>query len=723
MLPITIAGDGTMNSWRKKLGVVLLLSSALCLVLFSLGTRGFIKALELKICDELFALSKERDTGNIVIITMGDEVPVSRKKLADVVSFFKDKGLGAVGIDVLLFKEKKEPRELIGALEGMPNLVIACELELSGSASKDATIDTKPLIECEELKGLQSGFVSLFPMGHDRIVRKTTIAVNNGNLLSFAFRLCCISKNVDKTDIHLWGDYLRAGNSFEIPLEPDGSMRINYCRRDLFQEFSVERLPTVDWKRFKGGIALIGATSNINDRFRTPIDSNLPGIHIHAQIINTILKGIFIRNLPHPLNGLLIFTICIISCASTIFLRRHAHYLAIILALALVYCVTALFLFSRLYIHLPFLLPIVAIAVSAVSGLIYRMVIAEKVIAEGLPGASQLTAPISRISQQPGVNASESVTIQAGQGEGKGQPSSGIPFPEIRPGLVMGKYAIMEKIGSGGMGDVFIVEHQKLKVKRVLKVIKPDLLPNQEIRERFRQEAESAARLIDPCIITVHDYAELGGIPCIEMEYFESCSLRHEIRKGTPFRPGRILVIMEKITAGLKCAHNARPKQMIHRDLKPENILISKEDPSKLKIIDFGLVKVLEEGLMASNCTSSPLGTPYYMAPEQISLGKVGPATDIYSAAVMVFEMLTGKRPFEKSSYIEVLNGHLKSPVPSVLQLNPSCPAAIEPVIEKAMAKKLDDRFQDIEEFFEALKDALKDAGFPESCDELEKTI
>jgi CHASE2 domain-containing sensor protein/tRNA A-37 threonylcarbamoyl transferase component Bud32 len=715
-----------MNSLGKKSGVVLSISAILCILLILLGRTLPARFLESKIGDGFFALSNEQRIAKILIIDMGDEDPVSRSDLKSVLGFLKDKEPGAIGIDVLLFRDRDEPPELVKALEGIPALVIACELDLRSSDGINDSFRIKPFHGPEELKELKSGFVNLLPPSPDRIIREASIAINSGTYLSFPFRLCCMSKGVEPSDVHIWRDNLSAGNMFRIPLEPNGSMRINFCRRELFPVIPSSRLKDMDWKPFKGSIVLIGRAANVHDCFRTPIDNNLPGILVHAQIINTIMKGIYLRNIPLPLYGALCFILCLLSCAAPLFIRTHGLYLAALAALACLYAGSVLVLFLKSHALAPLFIPLTALLVSALAGLFYRLVMAEKAASAGkgiLPGSDADKSPsLSRRTMGVSTAATPQLPLEDAGGLQEVLPQAS-PFPDFHPGLVIGKYAILEKIGSGGMGDVFVVEHQKLKVKRVLKVIKPELLPNDEVRDRFRQEAESAARLDNPNIIMVHDYAELGGVPCIEMEYFESYSLRAEIRRGAPLGSGRILTIMEKITAALQCAHHAKPRPMIHRDLKPENILISTQDPSRLKIIDFGLVKVLEEGLMGSNYTSSPLGTPYYMAPEQISLGKVGPGTDIYSAGVILFEMLTGKRPFEGSSFLEVLNKHIKNPVPSVLTLRPDCPLKVDSVFQKAMAKDMGARYHDMEDFFLDLKDAMKEHLSHEGSDDLEKTI
>jgi len=164
---------------------------------------------------------------------------------------------------------------------------------------------------------------------------------------------------------------------------------------------------------------------------------------------------------------------------------------------------------------------------------------------------------------------------------------------------------------------------------------------------------------------------------------------------------------MEKITAGLKRAHSAKPSPMIHSDLKPENILISKEDKSRVKIIDFGLVKVLQEGRSQEQSSSGTMGTPYYMAPEQFEYEEVGVGTDIYSLGVILFEMITSRRPFEKGNVFEIMDAHLNTPVPSAFALNSSFPSEIDDVIKKTMEKKIENRFTNVDEFFNRLAEVL----------------
>jgi serine/threonine-protein kinase len=336
-------------------------------------------------------------------------------------------------------------------------------------------------------------------------------------------------------------------------------------------------------------------------------------------------------------------------------------------------------------------------------------------------GASYSTVRVP--SEEHGGIKSGTPAFHADADDSKEQaPSRSISLSDFKNGEVIGKYKILDKIGSGGMGEVFLVQHLNLNVRRAIKVIKPEILTKTGMRERFRHEAEAVARLNNPHIITVHDYEEINGIPCIEMEYFESRSLRSEMKRGVPLKAQRVLQIVDNITCGLEAAHKASPVPMIHRDLKPENVLISLNDMTLLKIIDFGLVKVMSGDLELTS-TSVPMGTPYYMAPEQINAGKTGPATDIYALGVILFEMVTGKKPFEKDSYIEILNQHLKSTVPSAHALNTSYPESIDAVISRAMEKDPLNRFSDAREFYRELSQVLHDMGEPPSDDPLAKTL
>jgi serine/threonine protein kinase len=224
-------------------------------------------------------------------------------------------------------------------------------------------------------------------------------------------------------------------------------------------------------------------------------------------------------------------------------------------------------------------------------------------------------------------------------------------------GDIISHYKILEKIGSGGMGDVYLAEDTKLKRRVALKFLPAQLASDEEIKTRFKREAQAAAALNHPNIITIHEVAEHEARPFIAMEYVEGESLKDMIaRKEISII--EVLDIALQISNGLAVAHQA---DIIHRDIKPQNILIGKDN--RVRICDFGLVKLKRD--LALTQVGSTLGTVAYMSPEQARGEDVDHRTDIWALGVVLYEMLTGKLPFqgdhEAAIIYEILNAEPKA--------------------------------------------------------------
>ncbi len=685
-----------MKAGRSR--AVAFIAAALFLFSFFLSQREDIQTIESKFHDELFHYTSCPAVEKIVIVDMGETFPVSRAELITTLNFLRDKKLAAIGIDVLLFSEPGSDAEVAEALKGFNNVVIPYIEEVHQKVDGNQTLQIR-----RNLSGIYRGFVE-GEIDGDGVVRSVRL-VKKGTLLSFGL---IISSLYETGSAHIRQKKNRVvvNQGLQIPLDNRGFLKIFYYSNNNFPVFSCKDLKQQPWKQLEGSIVLIGSTTQPGDLFRTPLSHHYPGVLIHAQVINTILGKHFLSSLPPFYNAALIFLLALLSSSSIVVMRRL--YLGVFIVLTLLggYILISISAFLLLSTVMPVIVPAVTILLSTTASLLYRIREAETMLAGG-------SAPVSiEKGRTPMPVSPDSEKALSGQ-----------PFRELSSGSVLGKFTILEKIGSGGMGDVYLVEHRALMVKRALKIIRPELLINHGMKERFRVEAVATAHLEDPSIIVVHDYEEIDSIPCIEMEYFESYSLRAELKRNAPFDAQRVLEVAGKIRDGLKCAHQALPGPLIHRDLKPENILISVHDRKKLKIIDFGLVKVLEEGQNDESKTTNPLGTPYYMAPEQILSEPVGPFTDIYSMGVILFEMITGRKPFEEESYLQILNAHLKTPVPSASALNPAFAPAVDEVIKKSMEKESARRYQHVDEVVIDLEKALTKGGEPYGNKPFEKTL
>jgi serine/threonine-protein kinase len=263
----------------------------------------------------------------------------------------------------------------------------------------------------------------------------------------------------------------------------------------------------------------------------------------------------------------------------------------------------------------------------------------------------------------------------------------------------VGPYEIRETIGHGGMAAVYKAYQPRLDRIVAIKVISSHLASEPEFSKRFEQEAQTVAKLNHPNIVVVHDYGDENGIPYLVMEYIDGVSLADLMEEGIP--PDQVLDLMTQVAAGLDYAHS---KGVVHRDIKPQNVMVTRD--GRAVLADFGLARMMES---AQRLTMSGgiVGTPEYMSPEQAAGRNVDHRTDIYALGVILYEIVAGLRPFTAETPLGVLMKHIQERPPSVRALRPDLPSGIEAVIEKALAKKPDDRFQKASDLVRAYRDVL----------------
>jgi serine/threonine protein kinase len=279
-----------------------------------------------------------------------------------------------------------------------------------------------------------------------------------------------------------------------------------------------------------------------------------------------------------------------------------------------------------------------------------------------------------------------------------------------------GRYRIDRVLGSGAIGVVFSAEDLSDGGKVAIKVLSDEWYIGTLAKSRFEREGMALAKLEHPNIVHIINYGVDGEVPYIAMEALQGISLKELLSEGKPLKPELALSIARQILSALAYAHK---KQIVHRDLKPANVLLepAENDEYDVKLLDFGLAKFMapdEDGRDADGAaqtltkTGVVVGTPLYMAPEQAIGGKVDTQTDVYAAGVVLFEMLTGRPPFEMDSHQELVKAHLLSPVPLVSDAlsGSSVDPALDAIVEKAMAKQAKDRFEDAAQMLEALNKA-----------------
>ncbi|HYL07341.1 MAG TPA: HD domain-containing phosphohydrolase [Candidatus Udaeobacter sp.] len=268
----------------------------------------------------------------------------------------------------------------------------------------------------------------------------------------------------------------------------------------------------------------------------------------------------------------------------------------------------------------------------------------------------------------------------------------------VQPGSTLGPYQILERIGRGGMALVFRAYHPGLDRQVAVKVLPEFYADDDSYRIRFQQEARSVARLKHPNILEVFDFGYEDGVAYLVLELVEGGTLAD--RLGTPMPLQDVVRILGEVAAALDYAHS---QGIVHRDVKPSNILLRKDGSAVLG--DFGLAK-MAGSLRRLTSSGTVMGTPEYMSPEQAADEAVGPASDRYSFAVVAYEMLTGRVPFEAATPAATLLSHVTKEMPATRELRGELSAHVEGVLRCALAKKPEDRYPSSAAFVTALTPA-----------------
>ena len=251
---------------------------------------------------------------------------------------------------------------------------------------------------------------------------------------------------------------------------------------------------------------------------------------------------------------------------------------------------------------------------------------------------------------------------------------------------MFGDYEIIETVGSGGMGIVYRAHDTKLDRVVALKVLKDDLRSHKQVSARFQREAEAFASLNHPNIVHIYAVGAVGKIPFIAMEFIEGGPLSNIMRIETRIPWKRALYIVEQISNALACAHEAH---IIHRDIKPANILVGKDDHAY--VTDFGIAKVLTAETQLT-VAGSRLGTPQYMSPERCMNKEITASSDIYSLGVLMFQMITGRLPYEASTPVELIKRIVTDAPKRVSEYRTDIPADVEYLVAHTIEKKPRDR-------------------------------
>ncbi|HTU98698.1 MAG TPA: Stk1 family PASTA domain-containing Ser/Thr kinase [Solirubrobacteraceae bacterium] len=272
--------------------------------------------------------------------------------------------------------------------------------------------------------------------------------------------------------------------------------------------------------------------------------------------------------------------------------------------------------------------------------------------------------------------------------------------------MVDGRYRVVSRLGSGGMADVFLAEDQQLGRKVALKLLHHRFAQDPDFVERFRREAQAAAGLQHPNVVSVYDRGSFDDTYYIAMEYLPGRSLKALIRQEAPLDPLRAIDITIQI---LKAARFAHRRGVIHRDLKPHNVIV--DDSGHAKVTDFGIARA---GASDMTETGSIMGTAQYLSPEQAQGRAVNAASDLYSVGVVLYEMLTGRVPFDADSAVSIALKHVSEAPPPPSQFNPSIPPELEQTVLWVLNKNPADRPTDADQLITVLehcREAITSAG------------
>lgn len=273
----------------------------------------------------------------------------------------------------------------------------------------------------------------------------------------------------------------------------------------------------------------------------------------------------------------------------------------------------------------------------------------------------------------------------------------------LKPGdVIEGRYKFIEKIGKGAFGTVLLMEDTVVEERLILKFLNPNVAQDEEMMKRFVHELRYSRKITHRNVIRIYDFLYMRGNYAISMEYFPSHTLGSEIVNEKPLPLPRAMKYGIDICTGMAVAHQAG---IVHRDLKPANILINNE--GLLKIVDFGVAAAQKEGDTQLTKTGYVIGSPKYMAPEQILGKKVDDRADIYSVGVILYEMVTGVPPYSRGDHMSVMYQHVQGKAKQAIEVNPSLPRPLSELVTKAMSVDKMKRFQSMDELRLALEKAL----------------
>ena len=279
-------------------------------------------------------------------------------------------------------------------------------------------------------------------------------------------------------------------------------------------------------------------------------------------------------------------------------------------------------------------------------------------------------------------------------------PPESLSEPIDLTGRQLGDYQLFRRLGRGGMADVYLAKQCSLNRNVALKILKPDLAKDISYVQRFRQEAQAAANLVQANIVQIYEVGESEGYYFIAQEYVQGRNLRQYLLRHGAVEPVMAINVIRQCALALQ---KAGELHVIHRDIKPENIMLSTK--GEVKITDFGLARIKNsESQQALTQIGITMGTPLYMSPEQVEGGSVDQRSDIYSLGVTAYHMLAGNPPFDGDNALAIAVQHVKDKPISIGELRPDVPAELSEIIDRMIAKKPSDRQDDAKQLLKELR-------------------
>jgi eukaryotic-like serine/threonine-protein kinase len=354
-------------------------------------------------------------------------------------------------------------------------------------------------------------------------------------------------------------------------------------------------------------------------------------------------------------------------------------------------------------------------AAAAVSELDNRIAGISQLITGSAPQSSTAAAPASGVrpprpapampaTPPPEALKTQVISEQAVQQAARqAQTAARLDINTLKPGDVLeGRYKYIDRIGRGAFGTVLLMEDTVVDERLILKFLNPNVSEDEEVMKRFVHELRYSRKITHKNVIRIYDFLYIQGNYAISMEYFPSHTLGSEVVNEKPLDLKRALQFGIDICTGMTVAHQ---QGIVHRDLKPANVLINQE--GLLKIVDFGVAAAQREGDTQLTKTGYVIGSPKYMAPEQILGKKVDERADIYALGVMLYEMTTGVPPYSRGDHMSVMYQHVQGKARAPQEANPNLPPGLSDLVVRAMAVDKTKRFQTMEELSGALKGFL----------------